>query len=56
MAAEIPGADLKILPGVDHLPWVGDWAAVMAEILAFVSRSRRVRADRVRADRVRAGR
>jgi pimeloyl-ACP methyl ester carboxylesterase/DNA-binding CsgD family transcriptional regulator len=36
VAAGIPGAKLTILPGPDHLPWVGDWAPVMAEILAFV--------------------
>jgi pimeloyl-ACP methyl ester carboxylesterase/DNA-binding CsgD family transcriptional regulator len=37
VAAGIPGATLIILPGTDHLPWVGDWAPVMAEILAFMS-------------------
>jgi DNA-binding CsgD family transcriptional regulator len=31
-----PGAKLTILPGIDHLPWVGDWAPVIAEILAFM--------------------
>jgi pimeloyl-ACP methyl ester carboxylesterase/DNA-binding CsgD family transcriptional regulator len=36
VAAEIPGAKLTILPGPDHLPWVGDWAPVIGEILAFV--------------------
>jgi pimeloyl-ACP methyl ester carboxylesterase/DNA-binding CsgD family transcriptional regulator len=36
VAAEIPGATLKILPGTDHLPWVGDWAPVIEEILAFM--------------------
>lgn len=35
VAAGIPGATLTILPGADHLPWVGDWAPVMTEILAF---------------------
>jgi pimeloyl-ACP methyl ester carboxylesterase/DNA-binding CsgD family transcriptional regulator len=35
VAAQIPGATLKILPGHDHLPWVGDWEAVAGEILAF---------------------
>jgi DNA-binding CsgD family transcriptional regulator len=35
VAAEIPGAKLTILPGADHLPWVGDWAPVIGEILAF---------------------
>ena len=37
VAAEIPGATLKVLPGIDHLPWVGDATPVIAEILAFVS-------------------
>jgi pimeloyl-ACP methyl ester carboxylesterase/DNA-binding CsgD family transcriptional regulator len=37
VAAGIPGAKLTILPGIDHLPWVGDWAPVIAEILAFMS-------------------
>jgi len=37
VAAGIPGAKLTILPGDDHLPWAGDWAPVIAEILAFVS-------------------
>ena len=36
VAGQIPGATLKILPGRDHLPWVGDWPTVAGEILAFV--------------------
>lgn len=36
VAAQIPGATLKILPGTDHLPWAGDWQAVVEEIAAFV--------------------
>ena len=36
VAGQIPGASLKILPGHDHLPWVGDWASVAGEILAFL--------------------
>ena len=36
LAGQIPGASLKVLPGRDHLPWVGDWQAVTGEILAFV--------------------
>jgi hypothetical protein len=35
VADQIPGATLKVLPGKDHLPWVGDWAAVIEEIRAF---------------------
>ncbi len=37
VAAQIPGATLKILPGRDHLPWAGDWPAVAGEILAFLA-------------------
>jgi DNA-binding CsgD family transcriptional regulator len=36
VAGAIPGAILKVLPGSDHLPWVGDWASVIGEILAFM--------------------
>jgi pimeloyl-ACP methyl ester carboxylesterase/DNA-binding CsgD family transcriptional regulator len=36
VASQIPGATLKILPGQDHLPWVGDWTSVAGEILAFL--------------------
>jgi pimeloyl-ACP methyl ester carboxylesterase/DNA-binding CsgD family transcriptional regulator len=36
VAGQIPGAALRILPGEDHLPWVGDWAPVADEILAFL--------------------
>jgi DNA-binding CsgD family transcriptional regulator len=38
VAAGIPGAILRILPGTDHLPWVGDWTPVIEEILAFMGR------------------
>lgn len=37
VAARIPTARLVVLPGRDHLPWVGDWAAVVAQVLAFVA-------------------
>ncbi len=63
VAAGIPGARLTILPGTDHLPWVGDWAPVIAEILAFVNQVApgpagpdRHRADRHRPDRHRPDR
>jgi DNA-binding CsgD family transcriptional regulator len=36
VAALIPGAALRVLPGRDHLPWAGDWQAVVEEVLAFV--------------------
>jgi pimeloyl-ACP methyl ester carboxylesterase/DNA-binding CsgD family transcriptional regulator len=37
VASRIPGATLKVLDGIDHLPWVGDWAAVAEEILTFTA-------------------
>jgi pimeloyl-ACP methyl ester carboxylesterase/DNA-binding CsgD family transcriptional regulator len=33
----IPGSRLIVLGGRDHLPWVGDWQAVVNEVLAFVA-------------------
>ncbi len=36
LAGQIPGATLRILPGSDHLPWVGEWQPLVEEILAFV--------------------
>jgi pimeloyl-ACP methyl ester carboxylesterase/DNA-binding CsgD family transcriptional regulator len=36
LTGQIPGASLKVLPGRDHLPWVGDWQGVIEEILGFV--------------------
>lgn len=47
VAAQIPGAALRVLPGRDHLPWAGDWQAVIEEILAFVHQIALVR-DRPR--------
>jgi pimeloyl-ACP methyl ester carboxylesterase/DNA-binding CsgD family transcriptional regulator len=32
----IPNAKLVVLPGRDHLPWVGDWAAVVQQVLTFL--------------------
>jgi pimeloyl-ACP methyl ester carboxylesterase/DNA-binding CsgD family transcriptional regulator len=46
VARQIPGATLRVLPGRDHLPWVGDWQAVIDEILAFVNQVAPVRARR----------
>jgi pimeloyl-ACP methyl ester carboxylesterase len=40
LAARIPGARLVELDGEDHLPWVGDSEAVLAEIEEFVTGSR----------------
>jgi class 3 adenylate cyclase len=41
MAAQIPGAKFVELPGDDHLVFVGDGHAVLAEIEQFVTGSRR---------------
>ena len=45
VAGLIPGARLVVLPGADHLPWVGDWEAVVDQILSFAGdlRARRGR-------------
>jgi pimeloyl-ACP methyl ester carboxylesterase/DNA-binding CsgD family transcriptional regulator len=51
VAARIPGAILKVLPGTDHLPWVGDWMPVVGEILAFTSQVAPVPARQTRSDR-----
>jgi pimeloyl-ACP methyl ester carboxylesterase len=37
IAAQIPGARLVVLPGDDHLPWVGDQDAILDEIEEFVT-------------------
>ncbi len=37
LAARISGAKLVELPGADHLPWVGDQEALLAEIEEFVT-------------------
>lgn len=36
VAGQIPGATLRVLPGSDHVPWVGDWQPLVEEILCFV--------------------
>ncbi|WP_028660097.1 alpha/beta fold hydrolase [Nocardioides insulae] len=46
VAANIPGARLVELPGVDHWPWIGDGQAVLAEIQEFVTGTRPRRRDR----------
>jgi pimeloyl-ACP methyl ester carboxylesterase len=37
IAGRIPGAKLVELPGVDHLPWVGDQDSVLDEIQEFLT-------------------
>ena len=37
MANAIPGAKFVELPGVDHLPWVGDQDAILDEVEAFLT-------------------
>jgi DNA-binding CsgD family transcriptional regulator len=36
VADRIPEATLKVLPGSDHLPWAGDWVAVVEAVLGFI--------------------
>jgi pimeloyl-ACP methyl ester carboxylesterase len=36
LAARIPGAKLVELPGIDHVPWVGDAEAVLQEVERFL--------------------
>ncbi len=36
VAERIPGATLTVLPGCDHLPWAGDWVAVVEAVLGFI--------------------
>jgi class 3 adenylate cyclase len=50
LADNIPGARLVRLPGVDHLPWIGDQDAVLDAIEEFVTGHRpAVSVDRVLA-------
>lgn len=39
LAAQIPGAELCLLPGEDHLLWAGDTGAVLEALEGFVERS-----------------
>ena len=41
MAKRIPGAKLVELPGVDHIPWVGDFEPIIQEIEEFLTGERR---------------
>lgn len=48
IAAHIPDAKLVELPGVDHLPWVGDQDSILDEVQEFLTGIRRgPAADRV---------
>jgi pimeloyl-ACP methyl ester carboxylesterase len=38
LAARISNAECRVLPGIDHLPFVGDTGAVLAEVERFVRR------------------
>ena len=38
LAEHIPGAELCILPGIDHQPWAGDTDALSERIAAFLAR------------------
>jgi pimeloyl-ACP methyl ester carboxylesterase len=50
IASQIPGATFVELPGVDHLPWVGDQDAVLDEAERFLTgRLVPVEADRILA-------
>lgn len=40
MAQRIPGARLVELPGVDHMPWVGDSEALLSEVEEFLTGQR----------------
>ena len=44
MAERIPGAKCVELPGIDHMPWVGDSDAMLDEVEQFLTGARRARA------------
>jgi class 3 adenylate cyclase len=50
LAEQIPGARYVEVPGIDHLPWAGDFEAVLGEIEEFLTGARSVpEPDRVLA-------
>jgi pimeloyl-ACP methyl ester carboxylesterase/class 3 adenylate cyclase len=42
MARGIPGAKLVELPGIDHMPWVGDFEPIVQETAEFLTGTRHV--------------
>jgi hypothetical protein len=40
MAERVPGAKLVELPGIDHIPWVGDQDALLEEVEEFLTGTR----------------
>jgi pimeloyl-ACP methyl ester carboxylesterase/DNA-binding CsgD family transcriptional regulator len=36
VAAVIPGAVLRVVPGEDHLPWAGDWGPIVQGVVGFI--------------------
>ncbi len=40
IAAQIPGATLKLFPGADHVPWVGHQEDILGEIEEFLTGAR----------------
>ena len=36
VAGAIPGAELRVVPGRDHLPWAGDWEPVVQAVAGFI--------------------
>jgi pimeloyl-ACP methyl ester carboxylesterase/DNA-binding CsgD family transcriptional regulator len=38
LAEHIPGAQLEILPGIDHQPWAGDVDAIVERVAVFLAR------------------
>ena len=45
LASRIPGATFVELPGIDHLPFVGDQDALLSAVEEFLSRGHRARPD-----------
>jgi pimeloyl-ACP methyl ester carboxylesterase/class 3 adenylate cyclase len=53
MAERIPGARYVEVPGIDHVPWVGDWEPIAAAVESFVKDAWHARAwEDAESDRV----